>query len=168
MTAPSWGTVKLLRNMLDCENLRRHVWLACAWSSLVEGDEGWIRPSKKLLCLCSTQKNNATHSWHNSKVVWLLGWSSCSSPSTKELHGLCLWGFLAGLCTIFSFIIWWFFMRLFIQKSTLFIELQWSSLFWWKKSVPLHNIKSKFIFAAKKTSQFSINSWLEPFWGLAR
>ena len=26
------------------------------WSSLVEGDEGWIGPSKKLLCLSSTQK----------------------------------------------------------------------------------------------------------------
>ena len=31
-------------------------------------------------------KNYATHAWHNSIVVWLLGRSSCSSPSTKELH----------------------------------------------------------------------------------
>ena len=24
----------------------------CTWSSLVVGDEGWIGPSRKLLCLC--------------------------------------------------------------------------------------------------------------------
>ena len=28
-----------------------------------------------------------THTWHNSIVVWLLGQSSCSYPSSKELHG---------------------------------------------------------------------------------
>ena len=44
-----------------------------SWSSLVEGGEGWIGPSKKLLCLRLTRKNYAIHAWHNSKVVWLLG-----------------------------------------------------------------------------------------------
>ena len=52
---------------------------------------GWyaqtMEPSRKLLCLHRNPKNYATHSWHNSQHVWLLGRSSCSSPSTtKELH----------------------------------------------------------------------------------
>ena len=58
------------------------------WSCLVVGDEGWISPSRKLLCLCYTQKIYATHAWHTSILVWLLGRSSCSSPSTKELHDI--------------------------------------------------------------------------------
>ena len=33
-------------------------------------------------------KYYATHAWHYSIVVRLLGQSSCSSPFTKELHGL--------------------------------------------------------------------------------
>ena len=41
-------------------------------SSLIVGDEDWIVPSKKLLCLCYTRKNYATHEWHNIIVVWLL------------------------------------------------------------------------------------------------
>ena len=55
-------------------------WIAKSWSSLVVGDEG---PSGKLLCLCETLKNYAAHAWHH----WLLGRSSCSSPTTEELHG---------------------------------------------------------------------------------
>ena len=30
------------------------------WSSLVLGDEGWIGPIRKLLCLCYTRKFYAT------------------------------------------------------------------------------------------------------------
>ena len=60
--------------------------IGTSWSSLVVGDEGCIGPSKKLLFMLN-QKNYATHAWHNAIIVWLLGLSSCSSPSTKELHG---------------------------------------------------------------------------------
>ena len=38
--------------------------LGGSWSSLVVEDEGWIGLSKKLLCLCQTPKNYATHAWH--------------------------------------------------------------------------------------------------------
>ena len=38
-------------------------------------------------CVYVKQENYSTHAWHNSIIgVWLLGRSSCSSPSTKELH----------------------------------------------------------------------------------
>ena len=37
-----------------------------ASSSLVEGDEDCIGPSRKLLTLCQTPKNNAAHARHNS------------------------------------------------------------------------------------------------------
>ena len=60
----------------------------CPWSSLVEGDEGCIGPSSKLLCLWQTRKYAAhacQHSIHSNNVR-LLGQSGCSSPSTKELH----------------------------------------------------------------------------------
>ena len=57
-------------------------------SSFVVGDEGCIVPSRNLLCLCQTTKNYAAHAWHHSIHVWLLGRSSCSAPSTKELHGM--------------------------------------------------------------------------------
>ena len=33
-------------------------------------------------------QNYALHAWQHSILVWLLGQSICSSPSTKELHGL--------------------------------------------------------------------------------
>ena len=39
-------------------------------------------------CVYVKPKNYATHAWDNSLIVWLLGRSSCSSPSTKELHGV--------------------------------------------------------------------------------
>ena len=58
------------------------------WSSLVVGDEGCIGPSGKLLCSCETRKHYAAHAWHHSIHAWLLSRSSCSSPSTKELHEL--------------------------------------------------------------------------------
>ena len=62
------------------------------WSSLVVGDEGWIGPSKKLLCLCTTPKNYASHAWHNSIVVWLLGRSfylRTPWPCTKNVISHC-------------------------------------------------------------------------------
>ena len=68
---------------------RRPPWMYYPWSSLVVGDEGCISPRRKLLCLCSTPKNYATHTWHSSIiVVWLLGQSSCSSLFSNELPGL--------------------------------------------------------------------------------
>ena len=61
-----------------------------AMSSLVEGDEGlfYTGTSGKLLCFWLTPKNYSAHAWQHSINVWLFCWSSCSSPSTKELHGL--------------------------------------------------------------------------------
>ena len=58
-----------------------------AWSSLVEVDEGCISLSGKLLWLWQIYKNYAAHAWHHSKYICLLGRSSCSSSSIKELHG---------------------------------------------------------------------------------
>ena len=55
-------------------------------SSVVQGDEGCIGARGKLLCLWSTQNNDWAHARQHSVCVWLLGWSGCSSPSTKELH----------------------------------------------------------------------------------
>ena len=55
-------------------------------SSLVEGDEGCIGPSGKLLCSWKRPKNYATHSWRHSTLVWLSDQSDCSPPSTEELH----------------------------------------------------------------------------------
>ena len=53
------------------------------WSISVEGDEGCNGPSGKLLCLCQPPKIIQYHSM----LVWLLGRSVCSSPSsTKKLH----------------------------------------------------------------------------------
>ena len=34
------------------KNVRERFSSASPWSSLVVGDEGWIGPSRKLLCLC--------------------------------------------------------------------------------------------------------------------
>ena len=70
------------------------------WSSLVEGDDGCISPSGKLLCFMTNPQNYAAYAWHHSIHVWLLGRSGCSSemnkssPSTKELHE---WSQMAGL-----------------------------------------------------------------------
>ena len=63
-----------------------HAW-AKAWSSLEEGDEGCIGSYGRLLYLQQIQTNWATQTQYNSKHVWLLCQSSCSSPSTKKLHG---------------------------------------------------------------------------------
>ena len=52
------------------------------WSSLVEG---CIGPIVKLFYDKPTKKYPA-HACEHSIHVWLLGWSSCSPPSTKELH----------------------------------------------------------------------------------
>ena len=38
-----------------------------------------------------SHKNYAAHAWLYYIPVWLLGQSVCSSPSTKELHGMALW-----------------------------------------------------------------------------
>ena len=45
------------------------------------------RAKQKAVVFVLNPKNYATHAWDNSIVVWLLGESSCSSPSTNELHG---------------------------------------------------------------------------------
>ena len=50
------------------------------WSSLVEGYEG--PKSGKLLWLWQTPKNCASHALQHSILIWLLGWSVYSSPST--------------------------------------------------------------------------------------
>ena len=47
----------------------------------------WYAPSRGLLCLCQTPKIYAEHAWYHSIHVWLLGRSSFSSLTTKELHG---------------------------------------------------------------------------------
>ena len=57
------------------------------WSSLVEGDEGCIGTSSKLLCLWQNQKICSMCTLQHSTLVWFLAWSICSSPSIKELHG---------------------------------------------------------------------------------
>ena len=38
-------------------------------------------------CVYDKPKKYATQARQHSILVWLLGWSSCSSPSSKELHG---------------------------------------------------------------------------------
>ena len=53
------------------------------WSCLVvRGDEDCNDQSGKLLCLFKSQ-NYEAHARHHSMYVWLLGWSGCSSPSTR-------------------------------------------------------------------------------------
>ena len=61
-----------------------------SWSSLVEGDAVCIGPSGRpgyAVVFMTDPKNYAVHAWQHSIFVWLLGWSYCSSTSTKELHG---------------------------------------------------------------------------------
>ena len=70
---------------LSLANSTQYEW---PWSSLVEGDEGCIGPSGKLLCFWQMEKNYPGHAWQCCIHVWLLCRSSCSSPSTKEIHGL--------------------------------------------------------------------------------
>ena len=82
---------------------RFHVWKSCCrdrrsrrwarwplpgpWSYLVEGDERYIGPSGKLLCLWQPPKiMQHIHAWQHSILAWLLGRSGCSSPTIKELH----------------------------------------------------------------------------------
>ena len=48
---------------------------------------GLQEPKQKAVVFMLNRKNYATLACHNSIVVWLLGRSSCSSPTTKELHG---------------------------------------------------------------------------------
>ena len=45
-------------------------------------------PKQKAVVFMLNLKIYATPARHNSIVVWLLGRSSCSSPSTKELHDI--------------------------------------------------------------------------------
>ena len=47
------------------------------------------RPKQKAVVVMLNPKNYALHARHNEIVVWLLGQSSCSSPSTEELCGRC-------------------------------------------------------------------------------
>ena len=47
----------------------------------------------KLLYLWQTH-----NAWQHSTLVWLLGWSVCSSPSTKELHGKIFSNYLTHWC----------------------------------------------------------------------
>ena len=57
-----------------------------SWSSLVEGNERCLGPRGNLLCFWHTQ-NNMKHMNGNIPCLFdFLGWSVCSSPSTKELH----------------------------------------------------------------------------------
>ena len=58
---------------------------AVPWSSLVEGDEGWIGPSKKLLCLRLTRK--IMQYMHDIIPKLFECWADPVAPSTKELHG---------------------------------------------------------------------------------
>ena len=37
-------------------------------------------------CVYDKPQKYAAHAWQFSKSVWKLGWSCCSSPSTKDLH----------------------------------------------------------------------------------
>ena len=54
------------------------------------------RPKQKAAVFVLNPKKYATDAWHNSTVVWLLGRSSCSSPSTKELR------VAGGNCQVFK------------------------------------------------------------------
>ena len=69
------------------------------YCSLSCGMIGWVtelfssrrwrlyRPKQKVVVFILNRKKYSTHECHNSIVVWLLVCSSCSSPSTAELHG---------------------------------------------------------------------------------
>ena len=46
------------------------------------------RPVRWAVVFVNNQKLYAAHAWQLSIHVWLLGRPGCSSPSTKELHGL--------------------------------------------------------------------------------
>ena len=52
-----------------------------SWSSLVEGDEGYIAQ----VASCTVYDNPPPHHMYGNIHSW--GKSCCSSPSTKELHG---------------------------------------------------------------------------------
>ena len=39
-------------------------------------------------CVFDIPKNYSAHAWQHFTHVWLLGWSGCSSSTTKELHAL--------------------------------------------------------------------------------
>ena len=90
----------LVRTNPNESNRRSGVYWPPSWcslvescSSLVEGDEGCIGPSDKLQCLRRTINMHvyAAHALQYSMHVWPLGRPSCSSPSTKELHGWIYW-----------------------------------------------------------------------------
>ena len=57
----------------------------------MEMDEGRIGPCGELLCLWQTPTNSASHAWQHFILIWLLGQSICSSPSTEELHDRLQW-----------------------------------------------------------------------------
>ena len=63
---------------LSLANSTQYEW---PWSSLVEGDEGCIGPSGKLLCFWQTEKN--IQNMHGNVPR---KFDCCSSPSTKELQ----------------------------------------------------------------------------------
>ena len=63
-------------------------WSSDLWSSLVGSRRRRLyRPKQKYALLWQPQTNYAAQAWYYSIHVWLLGRSSCSSPSTsKDLH----------------------------------------------------------------------------------
>ena len=54
------------------------------WGSLVVGDEDYIGPSGKLLCLRQTPKNYAAHAWHDSKQSFNV--TSITSSRSKMFY----------------------------------------------------------------------------------
>ena len=66
--------------------IRRLSLIKMKCSSLVEGDEGCIGQEVNC-CVYDKPYKNLQHMY--SILIWLLGQSICSSPSTKELHGQC-------------------------------------------------------------------------------
>ena len=59
------------------------------WVTELFSSRRWrlYRPKQKVVVFILNRKKYSTHECHNSIVVWLLVCSSCSSPSTAELHG---------------------------------------------------------------------------------
>ena len=74
--------------LTNCESVSSGGWIPLSLSFLVEADEGYIGPRGKLLCIWWNQKIMQHMYGIIPYMLDLLSWSSCSSPSTKVLHGL--------------------------------------------------------------------------------
>ena len=72
--------LKRLFHFRKCISLHTEMALAQE-AQYAQGDEDCIDPRGKLLCLWHIENNYAAHAWHHSIHNWLLGRSSCSSPS---------------------------------------------------------------------------------------